>query len=143
MSVTKEDQANMTPLEYLKATNHPDSATAQSYMEQNKHMGTMVLNRIYAGIQAGHYKMTHPPSMLGKDIYIFGDKIETGPMREMLSTPYGKSSHFTPKMTSMFSGGKKTRRRRHNKKQKKSKMSKKSKKSRKTRKTRKTRRRRH
>ena len=139
MSISKEDQANMTPLEYLAKTNHPDLATAQSYMEQHKHMGTMVVNRIYAGIQAGHYKMTHTPSMLGKDIYIFGDKIETGPMREMLSTPYGKSTHFTTKMF----GGKKTRRRRHNKKQKKSKMSKKSKKSRKTRKTRKTRRRRH
>jgi len=138
MTISKAEQANMTPLEYLKATNHPDLATAQSYMEQHKHMGTMVVNRIYAGIQAGHYKMTHPPSMLGKDIYIFGDKIETGPMREMLSTPYGKSTHFTTKMF----GGKKTRRR-HNKKQKKSKMSKKSKKSRKTRKTRKTRRRRH
>lgn len=139
MSKSKEEQSTMTPLAYLAATNHPDLATAEGYMESHKNMGTDVNKRIYAGIQAGHYKMTHPPSMLGKDIYIFGDKIETGPMREMLSTPYGQSTHFTTKMF----GGKKTRRRRHNKKQKKSKMSKKSKKSRKTRKTRKTRRRRH
>lgn len=137
MSISKEDQAKMTPLEYLAATNHPDTATAEGYMESHKSMGTIVNKKIYAGIQAGHYKMTNPPSMLGKDIYIFGDKIETGPMRQMLSTPYGTSAHFKAKLI----GGKKTRRRRHNKKQKKSKMSKKSKKSRKTRKTR--RRRRH
>tara|TARA_Y100000816_G_C26073682_1_gene564995 strand:+ start:469 stop:882 length:414 start_codon:yes stop_codon:yes gene_type:complete len=133
MSVTKEHQSTMTPLEYLKATNHPDLRTAEGYMESHKNMGTDVNKRIYAGIQAGHYKMTHPPSMLGKDIYIgFSGKIQAGNMREMLSTPYGQSTHFTAKMF----GGKKTRRRRHNKKQKKSKMSKKSKKSRKTRKTR-------
>ena len=121
MSISKEDQAKMTPLEYLAKTNHPDLETAQSYMEQHTNKGTMVNNRIYAGIQAGHYKMTHQPSMLGKDRYIFGQYIETVPMREMLSNPYGQSTHFTAKMF----GGKKTRRRRHNKKQKKSKMSKK------------------
>lgn len=138
MSISKEEQAKLTPLEYLGATHHPDLNTAMSYMEQKKHKGMMVVKRIYAGIQAGHYKMTHPPSMLGEDIYILGDEIETGPMRQMLNTKYGESEHFKAKMF----GGKKTRRR-HNRKQKKSKMSKKSKKSRKTRKTRKTRRRRH
>lgn len=132
MSISKEEQAKLTPLEYLGATHHPDLNTAMSYMEQKKHKGMMVVKRIYAGIQAGHYKMTHPPSMLGKDKYIFGDEINTGEMREMLNTKYGESTHFTAKMF----GGKKTRRRRNNKKQKKSKMSKKSKKSRKTRKTR-------
>ena len=40
MSVTKEDQAKMSPLDYLAKTNHPDLATAQGYMESHKNMGT-------------------------------------------------------------------------------------------------------
>lgn len=144
MSITKEAQAGMTPLDYLAKTNHPELATALGYMESHESKGTDTNQKMYAGIQAGHYKMTHPPSILGgidADIYIYGSKIRSDNMRKMLGTPYGGNTHFKAKMLSF--GGKKTRRRRHNKKQKKSKMSKKSKKSRKTRKTRKTRRRRH
>ena len=145
MSISKEDQAKMTPLAYLEGK-QPEMATdvKKHLLGQNEDgkyffPGMDFWKTVKSALHSGHYKMTQ-----SDDMYYFGGKIQHGPMKSSFNQPFGtQGGHFTPKMTSMFSGGKKTRRRRHNKKQKKSKMSKKSKKSRKTRKTRKTRRRRH
>ena len=139
MTITKAEQANMTPLAYLEKT-QPEMATdVKTMLDNHKFPGMDFWKTVKSALQSGHYKMTQ-----SDDMYYFGGKIQHGPMKSLFNEPFGtQGGHFTPKMTSMFSGGKKTRRRRHNKKQKKSKMSKKSKKSRKTRKTRKTKRRRH